>query len=66
LGSKVGVTFEDLAIRHMWESKYDEKELLEALIKALYWPIDSPVSSTLLATQILEEMEAFLSWGKDI
>jgi hypothetical protein len=48
----------------MWESKDEEEELLEALIKALYWPIDSPVSSTLLAAQILEEMEAFFIMGK--
>jgi hypothetical protein len=33
LGSKVGVTFEDLAIRHIWEPRDDEEESLEALIK---------------------------------
>jgi hypothetical protein len=32
VGSKVGVTFKDLAIRHMWEPRDDEEESLEALI----------------------------------
>jgi hypothetical protein len=61
LGSKVGVTFEDLAIRHMWETIDDDDELLEAPFETMSWLIDSSVSITLLDTQQLEEIEAFIS-----
>jgi hypothetical protein len=37
----------------------DEDELLEGPNKTLSWTIESLVSSTLLATQRLEEIEAF-------
>jgi hypothetical protein len=43
----------------------DEDELLEGPNKTLSWTIESLVSSTLLATQRLEEIEAFLSWQQD-
>jgi hypothetical protein len=35
----------------MWEAIDDDEELLEAPIKTMSWPIESPVSSTLLDTQ---------------
>jgi hypothetical protein len=41
----------------MWEAIDDDEELLEAPIKTMSWPIESPVSSTLLDTQQLEELE---------
>jgi hypothetical protein len=66
LGSKVGVTFEAIAIRQMWEAIDDDEELLEAPIETMSWPIESPVSSTLLDTQQLEELEAFLSWQQGV
>jgi hypothetical protein len=43
----------------------DEDELLEAPIITLSCPIEYPISSTLIATQRLEEIEAFLSWPLD-
>jgi hypothetical protein len=61
LVSKVRVTFEDLAIRNMWEAIDDEEQLLEAPIETMSWPIESLVSSILLDTQQLEELEAFIS-----
>jgi hypothetical protein len=66
LGSKVGVTFEAIARRQMWEAIDDDEELLEAPIETMSWPIESPVSSTLLDTQQLEELEAFLSWQQGV
>jgi hypothetical protein len=45
----------------MWEAIDDDEELLEAPIKTMSWPIESPVSSTLLDTQQLEELEEFIS-----
>jgi hypothetical protein len=54
LGSKVGVTFEDLAIRQIWETIDDDEELLEAPFETMSWLIDSLVSTTLLDTQQLE------------
>jgi hypothetical protein len=65
LGSKVGVTFEDLAIRHMWEPRDDEEESLEALINILSWTMEYLFYSTLLDTQQLEEVEIFVSWKQD-
>jgi hypothetical protein len=66
LVSKLGVTFEDLAIRHMWEAIDNEEQLLEAPIETMSWPIESLVSSTLLDTQQLEELEAFISWQQGV
>jgi hypothetical protein len=49
----------------MWEAIDDEEELLEAPSETMSWPIEFPVSSTLLDTQQLEELEAFISWQQD-
>jgi hypothetical protein len=65
LGSKVGVNFEALAIRQIWEAIDDDEELLEAPIKILSWPMEYLFSSTLLDTQQLEEVEIFVSWKQD-
>jgi hypothetical protein len=65
LGSKVGVTFEALAIRQMWEAIDDDEYILEAPSEIMSWPIEFLVSSTLLDTQQLEELEAFISWQQD-
>jgi hypothetical protein len=45
----------------MWEAIDDVEELLEAPIETMSWPIESLISSTLLDTQQLEELEAFIS-----
>jgi hypothetical protein len=50
----------------MWETIDDDEELLEVLIKSLLWPMESLVSSTLLDTQQLEELEAFISWQQGV
>jgi hypothetical protein len=54
-------------MRHIWEPRDDDDdELVEAPLKILSWPIEFSVSSTLLDTQQLEEIEAFISWPQDI
>jgi hypothetical protein len=50
----------------MWEAIDDEEELLEAPIKTMSYPIESLVSSILLDTQQLEELEAFISWQQGV
>jgi hypothetical protein len=45
----------------MWKAIDDDGELLEALNETMSRPIESPVSSTLLDTQQLEELETFIS-----
>jgi hypothetical protein len=50
----------------MWELREeDDEELLEAPFKTLSWPKESLVSSIWLASQILEEIEAFVPWQQD-
>jgi hypothetical protein len=50
----------------MWEAMDDDEELLEAPIKTMFWPIETLVYSTLLDTQQLEELEAFISWQQGV
>ena len=40
----------------------DDGGTLEAPITTLPWPTHSSISSTWLATQVLEEIEVHLSW----
>jgi hypothetical protein len=49
----------------MWEAIDDDEYILEAPSETMSWPIEFSVSSTLLDTTQLGELEVFISWQQD-